>query len=387
MPEDLFHQEGAIPENIQGPLTPFTSLPIDVQNSAAKAADDWKKADWEYYASREPGIGQILGMALALGGGIFAPFFAPALGSALGISTPLATALIGGGSNAFGGILGGEDLGKALEGGLLTGGTSFLGSELGNLLHGGAGGLFGGGGGGLNVQTDAFNGLSGAFSPENLAGANFGNLTGADLTGLVSGAFGGAPSAAGGVGGAGPAGSNPFGGSPAPTNADPSVSELVVTGAPNTLPGLIPPNLPNINTADLTHPPDTTFANNNDKPDAGKPDLNKLINDVMGLLSGGSTGVVSATHALGGGGGGGVGPGGGGTGGTPPNPGGGLPGLPNVANGGGNPQQTFGLGGAPSLINASPTGGSGVGVGGAGNLDLKGSLAPDIYPWSTGGGL
>lgn len=370
------------------------------------------------YAPEGPSQSSAWGHVLSM----IAPFMPLAYGgdlaAILGTSTKVADALISGGLGAAsGGLQGG--LPGALMGGLGGGLGSLGGSGLGSLLGGGAGGVAGDAAGAAGAAAGS--GIAGALPGTvselvipgitnalgGLAGAG-GALGAGAFTGFGGGPPGGNLSPAGGptagdplLSGAGP-GSLPYdplgiggglgdqlgGGSgpstsTSPNGLGPEVDPLTVTAAPGN--GLDLANLGGVlgNVGPFDKP--ITYDNGPNQGDVNK-DLGKVFDSLIKSLGGGAGGIVSTHPANGGGGGLGPGPGGGPGGPGGGGPGGGgpgsLPSLPNMAGPGG-----AGGGGPMPLINGGPGGGSGVGPGGPGNLDLQGSLAPDIYPWTSGGGL
>lgn len=420
MPEDL----GIVANGQPAGGTPFSSLPVELQNSSTEAAQNWADADRSYYSAREQQIGPLIGAILSIGGGALAPLLGPLLGGALGVGAGAGTGLLAGGTGALGGIIGGEDPGQALLGGLLSGGGAFAGSQLGSLLGGAGGGAASGAGGAFgSIAPDAgaAAAASGGFTiPEllvNGAGSNLGSLFGG-----AGGALGGAAGSTGGgdqgpklnLGGGGdnlnlnqplPGGtpaqgdplsnfhpvSLPFGstdlgsaiGGAAGGAGDQSVSELTVTGQPSRPSGFPGVGIANTGTDPIGGggPIDSSTPQTQAQP--GKADVNKLLQDFFQLIggAGGASGGVVQSH--------------------PSNPtgpaGGGGPGNPT----GGQPSSTgtpalggLGTGGtsapAPGLLNkGAGLGGAGVGLGGPGQADVRGSTAPDIYPWasSPGGSL
>lgn len=319
--------------------------------------------------------------------------------------------LFGGAGGAAGGLGGAAgDLGSAAGAGAGAG----LGGAGGAAAGGGAGNLLsaltvtgaGAGGGGLGGAAGGLGGLH--FNTNPAGGASFsqpdpnGVATSApDFTGFKpislsdvwpTGILGGA---GGGLGG-------PGGDHGGPTE----VSPLTVTGGPG--PGGINPasilgSVPLTNTpADIPNP----TGGPHDKP----ADFKKFIEDIIKAVGGPSGGfpvpgpgpapspggVIASTPTpptappIGGGGPGPTSPGGGGPPATPttspgsPSPTSPMPGIPGPSNSPGGSGPTV----APGLLNVGggAGGGSGVGAGGPG-VDIKGSLSPDIYPWSTGGGL
>lgn len=185
-----------------------------------------------------------------------------------------------------------------------------------------------------------------------------------------------------------------------PDNGNPTVSELTVTAQPDN-----PSGFPGIGIANNGSGPiggggpiNSTPPQVDNQPQTGKPDFNKLLQAFIAATAGG-TGIVQNPESRGPSGPGGS-PVGGGPGSSPGGPGpagsGSPGGNPNPTGGNGGPGSIDlgGLGGSgftapsPPLINTGgPGGGTGAGPGGPGGFDLKSSLAPDIYPWTTGGGL
>lgn len=393
------------------------------------------------FAAAHPSSGfGSLGMILAMLGPLLpllAPALIPALGGALGIGSTAARALISGIAGAAGGGIQGGGEG-ALLGGLGGGLGSLAGGGLQSLLGSGGGGLGGAAGAvashgldpiladlpgeiaGITVSPAAAAGgaalggaagaAGGAASPH-MGSDGHGDwptdtpITAPTQTTALLGTYDPAgvpdftvpipgftpdtpgydpsklPGSADGTGGG--SGSNPGGAAP-PTD----VEGVTATAAPITPVGSVlggitgdlgafsPPQLPP-GTAPTSQDPDP------------KKTVEKVIQDILNLgTTPGSPLAPIANNRGGGGGGGGTvvshpavdggTPGAAGTGGpAATSPTGGTPANPTAPSGGvsGSPQ--------PGLITtgAGAGSGSGVGVGGAGALDIRGSQAPNIYPW------
>lgn len=324
-----------------------------------------------------------------------------ATGGAVGGTGSAVGSALGGAGSAVGGAAGGA-LTNTVEPLILTGALGGgLGSVLGGL--GGAGGALVGSGGGSTDPTKP--------SPTD-DWANYSNPGGVSLppTGYPVGGITGDDWGAYGALGADPSKWPTFtvpnswptpapstgGGGPGVGN-DPgnTVEPFTVTANPTVAPTL-PIPIPSLDNGVLNHPPDSPQQQNadRDQADRDKRDAEDFIKQLL-------DGMKPSVHPpLVGGGPHFPGNPGGGTvvsrpdqPGTPSQPG--NPGAPPTGTGpspvGGdnNPTLSFGggLGKVAGLGNniGNPAGRTGVGVSGAGPLDIRGSLAPDIYPWTTGG--
>lgn len=324
-----------------------------------------------------------------------APGIAPLLSGALGVSTQAANALISGASGAIGGAQNGGGITGAVEGGLGAGLGSFGGSQLGSLLSkavGGAGGVLGGAGGAAGTAAGDLGGftasdLAGAIAPltvtapssiASLLGGAAGGIAGGNVAGLV-------PT---GTGGAQPV-------SPTqqtqPNNTDATtVDPITVMGQPTTnVPGL--QTLAGVLGGQVPKAPDqqqqdqTPLQKTADS--FGQNVGQSVINQILAGLLGGAGGYVGA--AAGGGGGGTTftnNPA------TPPTIATGTtPTIPGTNQIGGTANKTgpaFGGTGAaaPKGLGTVGVGAGGVGAGGPPtSINLKGTNAPDIYPWVQSG--
>lgn len=350
------------------------------------------------------------------------------IGGLTGLGSAASTAL-GSGLTAFGtGLAEGEKPLQAAIGGLGAGAGGFLGA---GGLGGAAGGAAGGSGlgflSGLSPNFSAAAGDVGTFSPSaaaaGLGGITSGALGGGALgsvlgnglsnpTGTLSGAVQGggdlgantvegitvtAPrAAAGGIGGAAGAGAGGLAGgmtggwSGTPENAvspeiDVTAPKTATTG-PQIDPAQIATNIPGlIPTSSYTPAPQLDQPQNNANRDSKIGQnvadlLNKLLNG--GGPSGGSQGGRSTVTDPFTPGGGTSGPGDKNTGpigGTPNAPNAPSPGTPAIhaTSPSFSSTQAGGKG-----VTGSPFGG-GAGPAALGSINLKGSAAPDIYPWQT----
>lgn len=372
-----------------------------------------------------PGLGPALGGALGLSGsvgsGVGSGIAAGLTGLAEG-EKPL-QALLGGLGAGAGGFFGAGGFGGAAGGGgdaltssigadvLTEGGMSGLDPILSGAGFFGPAATFGAGG------VDLLGGL-GSLAGSGLSsfGGNLGSVLGNGLnnvSGLSGGAGGGAgaagggftvdpltvtgqaPGAAGGAGAGGAGGAlGSFGGTP-PGYTE--VSPVEVDGKPPSQgPTVTPAPVPNV--SGLTPSPAGGLQVDGLKDPNTQPQQNphagKLIQDLLKNLLHRGGGGAGAAGGQGGGhstvtdpftpGGGSppVPPSGGGrpenNPSTPSQPGGGGPSIHATSPSFSNPAMT-----APPLATKNSPFGGGAGPGGLGNINLKGSAAPDIYPWQT----
>lgn len=337
---------------------------------------------------------------------VLAPMLGPALGPLLGMTAGQGSALASSVAGAAGGASHGGGLQGALlgavGGGLGSMGGNFIGSQLGNLTNGltsGASNLFGSSGVNSLIGSAAGDTLGGA-AVNTIAPVLINGATQQGLGGVLGGALGGAFGGAGGNVISGGSGDNNIGGVGGGMGSDPLVTGQMPGDGGNTIEGVdvtgIAPPVSNLNFdpaliasfVNGLQPSTGITGPEQQQPDQG-PDANKTLQDwltqIMGLtgpLGTGLPGIINRNPPVihtpttpsgpgvvspGGPGGGG----GGGTSGSPAKPAGGFAGVSPVIGGT-----------APGLINTG-RGGSGAAPGGPG-IDLKGSLSPDIYPWSTG---
>jgi hypothetical protein len=392
---DPSQAQGGIINTLEGAASTPGLLPYGV-DPGPPDANGWTDFFTKFLPLATGIVAGPLGAALSGGG---------ALGSLGlgGLSAAQDTALISGLSGAATGGVEGGGLGALLGG--VTGGLGSLGANaIGNAIGGALGGsgdlitggddgaigsLGGGGEFGDPITIPSSSSFVNEFTGTDPLGGALGSIGGgAGPSGSFANEFNG--TAASGAGGAIPGTAVGSGGNPLPSPGDasggPEVSEVTVTANPNSNVGLNPSGLVTVDPGSLTQPPSNTFTNNNTQDNPNK-DIQNVINKILGTFGSG-TGVPALVAALNGSPGAGPGAsggGGGGGGGVPsPTSGGGLPG--DISTSG------FGNGGGlnaapPPLVNGSTAAGGGVGPGGAPGLDLKGSLAPDIYPWATSGGL